>query len=40
MGCLQMAMAAGGSLPIAFTEIGDGMSQPSTMAAGLSIRMC
>jgi DHA1 family bicyclomycin/chloramphenicol resistance-like MFS transporter len=24
-------------LPIAFTEIGDGMSQPSTMAAGLSI---
>ena len=26
-------------LPIAFTEIGDGMSQPSTMAAGLSIHI-
>ena len=24
-------------LPIAFAEIGDGLSQPSTMAAGLSI---
>ena len=24
-------------LPIAFTAIGDGLSQPSTMAAGLSI---
>jgi MFS transporter, DHA1 family, multidrug resistance protein len=24
-------------LPIAFAEIGDGMSQPSTMAAGLSV---